>query len=127
MKTVPQNTILATLNISSLYTNVIHNSRLNALNNRLFDNQLIDVIILLTEFILKHNYFNFGNQQFLQLTGTAMVTKMPSQYANIFMDNLEENYLKNTHDKSLIYLKHIDDIFLLWTHGEEDFNLILIS
>ena len=58
-----------------------------------------------------------------------MRTKMVPQYANIFMANLEENILQNTHNKPLTYLKYIDDIFLLWTHGEEllkfhkDFNL----
>ena len=58
-----------------------------------------------------------------------MRTKMVPQYANIFMANLEENILQNTHNKPLIYLKYIDDIFLLWTHGKEllkfhkDFNL----
>ena len=48
-----------------------------------------------------------------------MGTKMSTQYANIFMSNLEENFLQNTHNKPLIYLRYIDDIFLLWTHGEE--------
>ena len=48
-----------------------------------------------------------------------MGTKMAFQYANIFMSNLEENFLRNTHNKPLIYLRYIDDIFLLWTHGEE--------
>ena len=48
-----------------------------------------------------------------------MGTKMAPQYANIFMSNLEENFLQNTHNKPLIYLRYIDDIFLLWTHGEE--------
>ena len=48
-----------------------------------------------------------------------MGTKMASQYANIFMANLEENFLQNTHNKPLIYLRYIDDIFLLWTHGKE--------
>ena len=48
-----------------------------------------------------------------------MGTKMAPQYANIFMANLEENFLQNTHNKPLIYLRYIDDILLLWTHGEE--------
>ena len=116
IKTVLQNTILATLDVSSLYINIAHNNRLKALKNRLSDNQLTDIIIQSTKFILKHNYFNFRNQQFLQLKGTAMGTKMAPQYANVFMANLEENFLQNTHNKPLIYLRYIDDIFLLWTH-----------
>ena len=35
------------------------------------------------------------------------------------MANLEENFLQNTHNKLLLYLRYIDNIFLLWTHGEE--------
>ena len=69
--------------------------------------------------VLKHNYFKFGNQQFLQLKDIAMGTKMAPQCANIFMANLEENFLQNTHNKPLIYLRYIDDIFLFWIHGEE--------
>ena len=50
-----------------------------------------------------------------------MGTKMAPQYANIFMANLEEKVLQNIHiNKPLLYLKYIDDIFLLWTHGEEE-------
>ena len=78
-----------------------------------------------TEFILKLNYFNFGNQPFLQVKGTAMEIEMAPQYANIFMANLEKNFLQNTHNKPLIYLRYIDDIFLLWTHGEEKLLPIL--
>ena len=48
-----------------------------------------------------------------------MGIKMAPQYANIFMFNLEENFLPNTHNKPLIYLRYIDDIFMLWTHGEK--------
>ena len=81
IKTVPQNIILAILDVSSLYSNIIHKSGLKALKSRLPDNQLTDVIMQSTEFTLKHNYFNFGNQQFLQLKGTAMGTKMAPQYA----------------------------------------------
>ena len=124
IKTIPQNTILATLNVSSLYTNITQNNGLKALKNRLPDNQLTDVIIQSIEFILKHNYFNFGNQQFLQVKGTAMGTKMAPQYANTFMTNLEENVLQNTHNKPLIYLRYIDDIFLLWTHGKEKLAIL---
>ena len=44
---------------------------------------------------------------------------MAPQYANILMSNLEQNFLQNTNNKPLIYFRCIDDIFLLWTHGEE--------
>ena len=71
--------------------------------------------MLSTKFILKYNCFNFGYQQFLQLKGTAMGTKIATQYANIFMANLEENLLQNTHNKLLLYLRYMNDIFLMDT------------
>ena len=48
-----------------------------------------------------------------------MRTKMAPQYTNIFMANLEENLWQNTHNKPLLYLRYIDDIFLSCTHEEE--------
>ena len=56
--------------------------------------------------------------------------KMAPQYVNIFMANLEENFLRNTQSKPLLCLRYLDDIFLLRIHREEellkfckDFNL----
>ena len=94
IKIVLQNTILATLEVSSLYTSITHNNGLKALKNRLPDNQLTDMIIQSTKFILKRNYFNFGNQQFLQLKSTAMGIKMAPQYANIFMATWKKTFYK---------------------------------
>ena len=39
------------------------------------------------------------------------------------MANLEENFLQNTRNQPLLYCKYIDDIFLLWTNGEEELLL----
>ena len=42
------------------------------------------------------------------------------QYANIFMANLKENFLQNTHNKPILFFKCIDDIFLLWKLGKKE-------
>ena len=44
---------------------------------------------------------------------------MAPQYPNLFMANLEEKFLQSTHIKPLLYLRYIDEIFLLRTLGEE--------
>ena len=36
------------------------------------------------------------------------------------MANLEENILQITQNKRSLYLRNIDDIFMLWTYGEEE-------
>ncbi|CAM4529104.1 unnamed protein product [Lepidochelys olivacea] len=51
--------------------------------------------------------------------GTAMGTRMAPQYANIFMADLEQRFLSSRPLKPLLYLRYIDDIFIIWTHGKE--------
>ena len=59
-----------------------------------------------------------------------MGTKMAPQYANSFMADLEEKILDKFPNKPIIYLRYIDDIFLIWTHTEKEalnnFILLLI-
>ncbi|KAJ7316990.1 hypothetical protein JRQ81_003152 [Phrynocephalus forsythii] len=43
---------------------------------------------------------------------------------NIFMADLEQHILKHCTQKPLLYLRYIDDIFLIWTHGEESLKKI---
>jgi len=43
----------------------------------------------LADIILKHNYFQFGDQKYHQKTGTAVGTKFAPPYANLFMASLE--------------------------------------
>ena len=53
----------------------------------------------------------------------AMGTRMAPQYANIFMADLEEKVMNQTHNQPRLYLRYIDDIFMVWTHGEESLKL----
>ena len=62
--------------------------------------------------------FTFNGDNYLQTGGTAMGTGVAPNYANLFMDRFEANALNNWPDKPLVWLRIIDDIFLVWTHGE---------
>ncbi|CAM5179343.1 unnamed protein product [Eretmochelys imbricata] len=61
----------------------------------------------------------FGTMLYLQISGTAMGTRVAPQYANIFMDDLEQRFLSSRPLTPLFYLHYIDDIFIIWTHGKE--------
>ena len=41
------------------------------------------------------------------------------------MDKLETNYLKTQTWRPLVWFRYIDDIFFLWTHGEESLKQFL--
>ena len=45
---------------------------------------------------------------------------MAPQYAIIFMAELEEKLLNKYHLKPEVWWRYIDDIFMVWEHGEEN-------
>ena len=69
--------------------------------------------------ILTMNNFSFNNEHYLQVHGTAMGTRMAPSYANLFMGRFEQHAIANALHKPLIWWRFIDDIFLIWTEGEE--------
>ena len=69
--------------------------------------------------VLKNNNFEDNLSFFKQQRGTAIGTKMAPPYTIIFMGDLEERTIQNCSFKPLVWWRYIDDIFLLWQHGEE--------
>ena len=51
-----------------------------------------------------------------------MGTKMAPSYANLFMGVLEQQMLASYKHKPLLYCRYIDDIFIIWTDGEDSLN-----
>ena len=79
----------------------------------------------LLEHILKKNYFEFNNEYYLQISGTAMGTRCAPNYAIIFMAELEEQFLSTVTLKPRIWKRFIDDIFIIWNHGEAELQHLL--
>ena len=79
------------------------------------------------EYILKHNYFSFNNEFYLQTQGTAMGTRMAPSYANLFMASLEKQILNTAPSqlKPLIWKRYIHDIFMIWPQGESSLQNFL--
>ena len=80
--TLPPNCILATRDVSSLYTNI---ECLNSPSNT--------HLLMLLDKVLNCNNFNFNGSHFLQVGGTAMGTKVAPAYANTFMGWYEEKHV----------------------------------
>ena len=56
---------------------------------------------------------------FRRTLGTAIGTKFAPAYANLFMNRLEEKLLDSWDKKPQVWMRYIDDIFCVWTHGED--------
>jgi hypothetical protein len=122
--TLPKDFILITIDVKSLYTNIPNREGIYASTNHLnkYDTTGVNIQMIqkMLELILDNNYFEFDNEYYLQIHGTAMGTTMAVSYANIFMAALEENILKNAPEglTPIEWIRFLDDIFAIWCHGE---------
>ena len=120
---VPPGALLVTIDVVALYPSIPHNDGLSALRkflkDRILPDQIINGVADMAELVLKNNVFEFNSECFLQEAGTAIGTKMAPAYANIFMSIFEHLLLSGSPYKPELWLRFIDDIFSIWTHGEE--------
>ena len=106
--------LLVTAAAVGLYPSIQHDEGLEVLRKQFntFDNKSnpIEDLVKMAEFVLKNNYFEF-NSSSKQISGTAIGTKFAPQYACIFMDSIEREFLKNKQIQSWIWFRYIDDNF----------------
>ena len=80
INTLPDNAILVTLDVTSLYTNIPHSEGIEAcrffLRKRNDKHIPTETLCDLIQIILNMNNFTFNNKHYLQKHGTAMGTKM---------------------------------------------------
>ena len=121
-----KNTILATLDVKFLYTNIPHQEGiqycLEAIENHYKPKTPLPLkhIHQLLKFILENNYFTFNDKFYLQIHRTAIGTPFAPNYANIFMTEIENQILHNAghYKTSLLWKRFIDDIIIIWPHSE---------
>jgi hypothetical protein len=124
------NTLLATFDVTSLYSNIPHELGRQAieywirehpdiLHNRFNEKFVLDSI----EIILTNNTFQFDNRNYLQLLGTAMGTKMAPTYATLTLAFLEINLYQAIKEKygdeieknfKNGWKRYLDDCFIFW-------------
>ena len=113
---IPENALLVTADVASLYPSNPHEDGLRALYTKLEEREDKTVssesIVNLAEFVLKNNYFEFNSEVYRQISGTAMGTKFAPPYACIFMDMVETEFLSQQEIKPLVWSRYNDDIFL---------------
>ena len=81
----------------------------------------------MADFVLKNNYFEFNGQIKQQISGTAIGTKFAPRYACFFIDKIETAFLETQELQPLVWFRYIDDIFFIWTQGEQELQTFLRS
>ena len=84
---IPENTILVTADVVSLYPNIPREAGLKALKEVLKKRDIKKIhtedLVKMTEFVLNNNIFECNSKAYQQKSGTAIGTKFASPYACI--------------------------------------------
>ena len=134
-----ENSLLVTCDVVSLYTSIPHSLDMESITFWLnespdslpgrFDHAFILKSI---DFILRNNYFSFEDNWYLQISGTAMGTKMAPTYASLVMGYLElkmytqikDIYPSNVHSSICqTWLRYIDDCWFIWNNKFGDLTI----
>jgi hypothetical protein len=124
--TIPENTTLLTMDVTSVYTNILHDEGI-ATCRKIWEQRTVQepptecLVEMLTQ-VAKHSNFTFDGNHCLQINGTAMGTKMAPSYANIFMGDLEERLLLSSLKQPLSWLRFIDDADMKWIHSDKEID-----
>ena len=98
---LPKNTVLVSMDVTSLYTNIPHEEVVTAVCHvyqaPIPTKYLREMLYL----ILRETSFQFCSSIYLQTHGTAMRTKMAVAFANIFMARIEKQILRQSCIKPL--------------------------
>ena len=126
---LPNETILVSLDVKSLYTNIPHEDGVAACKE-VWDSRETkvpptEILIELLLLVLKCNSFEFNEKHYLQIQGTSMGTKMAPSYANIFMGQLEKRFLMSVPLTPYLWLRFIDDIDMQWCQGQQNLQKVL--
>ena len=105
---LPKNTILASMDVTSLYTNIPQEEGITTVC-KAYEDFYKNRLPIHTKFlrrmlclILKENSFQFNKRHYLQTHGTAMGTKMAVAFANIFMAKIEKSIISKSIIKPLV-------------------------
>ncbi|XP_014791332.1 uncharacterized protein LOC106884454 [Octopus bimaculoides] len=132
---VPENTILASFDVTNLYANIPLTLSLEAIkhwieNYREFIDKRFktDFITKATQLIiLEENTFTFNNKTYRQIKGTAMGTKFAPSYVNLVMGFLENKLYEEIgrifehdfgEDIKKMWKRYLDDCFIFWNRSD---------
>ncbi|XP_066441337.1 uncharacterized protein [Eleutherodactylus coqui] len=123
--TVREEAILASFDVSSLYTIIQHEVGTAAveffLSRSTLPEECVNLVRTLLLMVLSNNFFLYCGKLYRQLQGTAMGSNMAPSYANIYMRYIEETRLCTSPAWAFaqVWWRYIDDVFLIWNGSME--------
>jgi peptide-methionine (R)-S-oxide reductase len=131
---LPESTILVTIDVCALYTNIPKEDGMSAmeeaLNTRQDQKVPTSFLLELLEIALSSNIFEFDKKLFIQNHGISMGMISAPTIANITMGDIDKKLCNLAvslcpENPLELYKRFIDDIFLIWTGGIEKLQSFL--
>ena len=126
---LPEESIICVIDVVGLYLSIPNEEGLRILRNvsekRSNKNVSTDTLFELAELVLRNSYFEFDKRYLQQIRGTAIETKLATPYVIICVASLEEDFLETLIKKPWLWCRYIDDIFMIWQHGEDELKIFL--
>ena len=120
--------IVLTADIENLYSNIPHREGTESCIQAIYEDnenklklknrQAMQALIYNT---LSNNVFEFNTKYYTQTKGTAMGTSMAPAYANLYLNQKEQEWLKITKLKHNIVLfkRYLDDIVIIYNNHDD--------
>ena len=123
--------IIGSLDVESLFTNVPIDTTIDIILKHVYNHPTIappkippKILQRLLELCTKEAPFKCPEGKlYQQIGGVAMGSPLGPTFANFYMGELENNIFENHEEKPLIYVRYVDDIFVLVKSEEELINL----
>ena len=123
---------MVSLDVVSLFTKVPTDETLAVVRDKLAADPLleectcisIDNLMEMLTFCVETTYFGMGFDIYWQEEGLAMGSPLSPVLANIYIEYFEEMAFGSTSLKPSIWLRYVDDTFILWPH-QEDVQILL--
>ena len=123
---LPTDFILATIDVTSLYTNIPTDEGIRACAESLSDIPTTVPLTTLLHFLsltLNRNEFEFDGKFYRQIKGCAMGTPCAPNFANLFMQHIETMLLRDAPGPTpYIWWRFIDDVFIIWNHSRQELD-----
>lgn len=114
----PKNEWLISLDVSSLYTNIIVDTAIQLVSN------YSPTLGTLAKLVMNNNYFEYNNELYHQKEGIAMGTNCAVSIANLYMAELIDLRLENL-PSIRCYNRFIDDICFIFKGTEIELKILI--
>ena len=130
---VQHNDIMVSFDVVSLFTKVPTGDALRVIKDLLAEDDTLRErtillpadIVSLTGLCLNTTYFHFGGNFYEQVEGAAMGSPLSPVVANIYMQDFESRVLVTALLKPSLWLRYVDDTFVMWNYGDSELQNFL--